>query len=79
MRKMVWLTIVLAILSASPEASGQTQCDAWIKDFDMRAVAFNSQCIRSGLLRNGNGYCRGEDRVLGSELSRISYQCPRSR
>jgi len=79
MRKIAWLIIVLGILSASAEAFGQTQCDAWKTDFDTRAVAFTSQCIRSRLLVSGNDYCRRENLALESQRSRVLHECPRSR
>lgn len=77
MRKIFWTIIVLGTLSASPQASGETACDVWIKEFDRRAVAFNSDCVQSGRVLNSNDYCTQERRVLDAQQSRIFRACRR--
>jgi hypothetical protein len=77
MRKIFWTIIVLGTLSASLPASGETACDVWIKEFDRRAVAFNSECVDSGRALNSHDYCTRESRALDAQQSRIFRACRR--
>jgi hypothetical protein len=75
MRKIFWTVILLATLSGSLQASAQTMCNAWRKDWDERTKAFNSECVPSSLNYSRRDDCNREAGLLEIERRRILYQC----
>jgi hypothetical protein len=75
MRKIFWTMILLATLSASVQASAETVCDAWRKDWGNRTQVFNAQCVRSSLNYSQSDYCTQEAAALQRQRFRILNQC----
>jgi hypothetical protein len=75
MRKMFWTIVALGILGASLQASAQTACDEWLKEWDKRTQVFNSQCVGSSRNLSRNEYCKLEGAVLETKRFRILQQC----
>jgi hypothetical protein len=77
MQKIFWTMILFATLSASLQASAQTMCDAWRKEWGKRTEVFNIECVSSSVNYTRRDYCKREAAALDAERFKILHQCRR--